>query len=356
MTAASTRARPERNGVLNVRLARRVGAESKVAHAACMEAGRPSDLRARRGARFAALYADRPRCMTNPRNHAVAAKFLARPPLRLLTRLERCVRFASIVICVALAEPARAGADQATTLSLDPSVTRGAIANGVSYWIAPQPSAAGVAIWMRVDAGSLQEEEEESGLAHFVEHLAFRGTRHYPDGAVIRRFEALGLTIGVDENAITTPRGTIYKMTLAAGDAWREGLRMMADFAYRRETTARAVDDERRVVMAEMRAADGRASRLERRITAATFAGSRAASRSPMGRPDVIERASVADVERFLARWYRPERTTVLVAGRIDPATVAAASRANSAGSGPRPRRRARTSRDQSRSMRRGRP
>jgi zinc protease len=213
-------------------------------------------------------------------------------------------------------------------LPSDPSVVRGALPNGVRYLVARHPAAAGRAVvWMRVDVGSLDEEEGQSGLAHFVEHMAFTGTRSYPRGSVTRRLEELGLTFGKDENAITALRATTYKLTLpqATPAALDEAVRIMADFAYRREPTAAALAHERAVILAEMRAADGYTERVDDKVFAATLAGARAGRRIPLGAARVIEEAGLRELDRFMARWYRPERTTILVAGDVDPELVAAA-------------------------------
>src|SRR5579872_2023368 len=157
--------------------------------------------------------------MKDINDQAVAVMSRAARPFDSLPRHGRVGRFLATICAMVLARSAHAGETPAT-LPFDPTVVRGALANGVHYWIAPQAEANEVAVWMRVEAGSLQEEERESGLAHLVEHMAFRGTEHYPESTVAGRFAALGLTIGVDENAITTPRATIYKLALPRGDDW----------------------------------------------------------------------------------------------------------------------------------------
>jgi zinc protease len=224
-------------------------------------------------------------------------------------------------------DPSRVPLNDDDPLPLDASIIRGALPNGVRYWIAPHPAAAGRAVvWMRVAAGSLDEEDGEEGLAHLVEHMAFKDTRSFPHGTLTRRLGALGLTFGSDENAFTTLRGTTYKLALpqATPAALGEAVRALADFAYRRTPTADDLAHEREVILAEMRASDGYAKRVDRKVFAATLAGSRAAVRLPLGRARVVESADLHDVDRFLARWYRPERTTILVAGDVDPAAVVA--------------------------------
>jgi zinc protease len=224
-------------------------------------------------------------------------------------------------------DPSRVPINDDEPLPLDASIIRGALPNGVRYWIAPHPAAAGRAVvWMRVAAGSLDEEDGEEGLAHLVEHMAFKDTRSFPHGTLTQRLGTLGLTFGSDENAFTTLRGTTYKLALpqATPAALAEALRALGDFAYRRTPTADDLAREREVVLAEMRATDGYAKRVDRKVFAAALAGSRAATRLPLGRARVVESADLHDVDRFLARWYRPERTTILVAGDVDPAAVIA--------------------------------
>jgi len=217
--------------------------------------------------------------------------------------------------------------DDEVALAADPALVRGALANGVAYWIARHPAAAGRAVvWMRIGAGSLDEANDEQGLAHFAEHMAFRGTHNYPHGAVLPRLEAMGLAIGTDENAITTLRGTTYKLALpsASAAALAEAVRMMADFAYRREPSPADVARERRVIEAEMLESDSYGKRVEAQVFAAALAGGRVTERPPLGHEEVIAAAGTRELDRFLARWYRPERTTVIVAGDVDPEAVSA--------------------------------
>jgi len=241
---------------------------------------------------------------------------------------------ALVIIATSMMVWRSASAAEATTtttadepLPEDASVLRGALANGARYLIARHPSAAGRAVvWLRVEAGPLHEQEGEEGLAHFVEHMAFKGTQHYPHGSVTRRLEELGLTFGRDENASTSLRATTYELALpqAAPAALGEAVRILADFAFRREPTAAEVARERAVILEEMRAADGYVERVDRQVFAAAFAGTRAGRRTPLGEARVVEGAGLRELDRFVARWYRPERTTVLVAGDVDPVAVRA--------------------------------
>jgi zinc protease len=224
------------------------------------------------------------------------------------------------------ARAADAGGDAAADrlLTIDPSIAQGTLPNGVRYFVAPRPGAGRAVVWMRVEAGSLHEEPGEEGLAHFVEHMAFAGTQHYPRGSVTRRLAELGLTFGTDENATTTLRATTYKLSLprASGAALAEAVRIMADFAYRREPTVGDVARERAVILEEMRAADDYGERVDAKVLAVTFAGTRVGTRLPLGAARVVEGAGLHEIDRFVARWYRPERTSLLVAGDVDPAAV----------------------------------
>src|SRR5215471_12404351 len=195
-------------------------------------------------------------------------------------RLARCAAvLLPVFFCVTASAAVAAAPDDDAPLAPDPSLVRGTLPNGVRYVIVPHPAAAGRAlVWMRVAAGSLHEAEGEEGLAHFAEHMAFRGTRNYPHGALMRRLEAMALAIGTDENAVTTLRGTTYKLALpkAGPDSLSEAMRIMADFAYRRDPSPSDVAHERRVVLEEMLEADGYQKRVDAHVYAAALAGARA--------------------------------------------------------------------------------
>jgi zinc protease len=209
-------------------------------------------------------------------------------------------------------------------LPVDPELIRGVLPNGVRYWIAPNHRVGDAAVWMKMDVGSLYEEAGEEGLAHFVEHMAFRGTEHHPHDSVTRHLESLGLTVGSDQNAVTTLPGTTYKLNLPTGAAGgiADALTVLADFAFRRAATPGDVARERPVILEELRSSETPANRLDNDLFETIFAGTRTAGHLPLGRARVIENATLASIQSFVTRWYRPERTTVIVTGDVDPGAV----------------------------------
>ena len=193
------------------------------------------------------------------------------------------------------------------------------------YWVHPLRAPAGsVSIWLRIGSGSLNEARDQLGLAHFVEHMAFSGTQNFPRGEAIRYFESLGLRFGQDENGSTDFLDTVFQLTLpdARAETIRHALALMSDFASRQTLRPEEIARERAVILEELRATQGLGERIDERLRALVYAGSRIVDRPPRGDPVVIRAAGRAELLRYLKRWYRPDDTTVLVAGDVDPALV----------------------------------
>lgn len=191
-----------------------------------------------------------------------------------------------------------------------------------------------VGMWLHVGSGSLEESEAERGLAHFLEHVAFRGSANFAPGSLNERFENLGVRFGRDQNAFTSFDQTTYQVYLPRTDhhAVSEGMLFLADVASRLSLVQREIDDERGVVLEETRARAGAQARLMERLLPLVAPGSRLAARLPIGLAEVVKSVSAADMRAFYERWYRPERAAVLIVGDIDPETVGAMARLAFAG------------------------
>ncbi len=186
-----------------------------------------------------------------------------------------------------------------------------------------------VGLWLHVGTGSLNEEEHERGLAHFLEHMAFRGSANFPPGTLTPRFEELGVRFGKDQNALTSFDQTTYQIGLPRTDpaSIAECLLYLSDVAYRLSLIDSELDDERGVVMEEARARAGAQIRILERLLDLMAPGSRVASRLPIGLMKVIEKVDAKTMRGYWTRWYRPENSTLMIVGDIDPATVAAMAR-----------------------------
>ena len=199
----------------------------------------------------------------------------------------------------------------------------GMLSNGLRYAIRRNGVPPGqVSVRLRVDAGSLMEQPDELGYAHFMEHLTFRGSRHVPDGESKRLWQRLGVTFGSDSNAQTTPTGTTYALDLpqATQASLGESLKILAGMMADPNIIDSAVNAERAVVLAERREGDGPQMRISDASRRHFFAGQPLADHSPIGTVATLNAATAARMEAFHQRWYRPENAVISIAGDIDPA------------------------------------
>lgn len=199
----------------------------------------------------------------------------------------------------------------------------GTLSNGLRYAIRRNGVPPGqVSVRLRVDAGSLMEQPDELGYAHFMEHLTFRGSRHVPDGESKRIWQRLGVTFGSDSNAQTTPTGTTYALDLpqATQASLGESLKILAGMMADPNIIDSAVNAERAVVLAERREGDGPQMRISDASRRHFFAGQPLADHSPIGTVATLNAATAARMEAFHQRWYRPENAVISIAGDIDPA------------------------------------
>ncbi|MGL4313410.1 MAG: M16 family metallopeptidase, partial [Sphingomonas sp.] len=204
----------------------------------------------------------------------------------------------------------------------DPDWHFGTLPNGLRYAVRKNGVPPGqVAVRVRVDAGSLFETDSERGFAHFIEHLTFRGSAYVPDGEAKRIWQRMGTTFGSDTNAQTTPTQTVFKLDLpgATEAGLDESLHIMSGMMEKPAITPEAVAAERPVVLAEQRELPGAQVRFGDAVRATFFAGQPLANRSPIGNIKTLEAATADTVKAFHDRWYRPERTVVIISGDIDP-------------------------------------
>ena len=215
--------------------------------------------------------------------------------------------------------------DLAAPLPVDPAVRVVELPNGLHAWIRRNATPPGhVGIWMHVGSGSLNETDDERGLAHFLEHLAFDGSEHFPPGELVKYFESIGLRFGNDQNAFTSYDQTTFMLTLPRTDrdTLGKGLQCMADFAFRLSLLPEQIDNERKVVLEEVRARQGAEQRIREELMPVLLPGSLAAERMPIGKEAVIEKADRRQILAYYQKWYRPDDTTLLIVGDADPDMV----------------------------------
>jgi zinc protease len=212
-----------------------------------------------------------------------------------------------------------------TLLPVDPAVRIGILANGVTYWVRPHATPPGkITLWMRVGTGSLNEEDGQEGLAHYLEHMAFKGTEHFPPGELISYFESIGLRFGQHQNAFTGFDQTTYTLSLpdTRPETLDKGLLYLADIAFRMRLAAEDVDKERSIILEEKRAHKGVHQRLTDKLFPELLSGSRAAHRLPIGLKETITRLQRDDFVAYYTTWYQPTKVTILAVGDAAADTI----------------------------------
>ncbi len=234
---------------------------------------------------------------------------------------------------------------QKSDLPLDPGYRFGKLANGMRYIIRRNATPPGTAqVRLQVEAGSLDEREAERGFAHYVEHMAFNGSTHVPEGEMIKLLERDGLAFGADTNAQTSFEQTLYMLDLPRTDPklLDTALMLMRETASELSFDPAAVARERGVVLSELRDGQGYALDNAKDQMAFLYPQAHYPQRLPIGTVESLNAASAAALKAFWAREYVPAKTTLIVVGDFDAAAVEAAIRArfeswSAAPAAPRP-------------------
>lgn len=217
-------------------------------------------------------------------------------------------------------------AAQAQQLSLDPKVKYGVLPNGLTYYVRHNEEPKGQAEFYIAQAvGSMQEEDEQSGLAHFLEHMCFNGTAHFPGKTMIDYLESIGVRYGVNLNAYTSFDETVYN--ISSVPVTRDGivdscLLILHDWSHDLLLEDKEIDDERGVIHEEWRGADAN-RRIFTNILPMLFPnGSRYGNRMPIGRMEVVDNFPYEALRAYYRKWYRPDLQAIVIVGDIDADNV----------------------------------
>jgi zinc protease len=200
----------------------------------------------------------------------------------------------------------------------DPKLKVGKLPNGLTYYILEHKKPeARAQLWLAVNAGSILEDEDQRGLAHLVEHMAFNGTTHFPGNKVIDFMESTGMKFGPDVNAYTSFDQTVYQLTVPTDDgkAVDTGLDVLRDWAGNLTFDPKETEKERGVVLEEWRSKRDVYARLRDKLAPVEFYGSHYKDRLTIGLPDVITGAPRERVMQFYKDWYRPDLMAVIAVG-----------------------------------------
>ncbi len=233
---------------------------------------------------------------------------------------------------MATASSAPSGAERtapwnAETSDLEPdaSIIYGRLPNGLRYAIRPnQRPQNQVIVRMAIDFGSAAEAEDEQGLAHFIEHMAFNGTTNVPEGEMVKMLERLGLSFGADTNASTGFTQTQYKLDLPRADPAliERALFLMRETASELLFEPKAVDAERGVVIAEKRERENFNFQSARTASNLFYPDTFYSTRYPIGQQKVLETAPTERLKALYRKFYRPDRTQIIIVGPVDPVAI----------------------------------
>ncbi len=207
----------------------------------------------------------------------------------------------------------------------DPNVKIGKLANGLTYYIRnngkPEDK---VELRLVVNAGSIMETDRQLGLAHFMEHMNFNGTKNFEKNDLVDYLQSIGVKFGADLNAYTSFDETVYILPIPSDDPEKleKGFQIIEDWAHNTTLSGEAIDGERGVVLEELRLRLGAEERMQRVTLPKIMYGSKYAERLPIGTKEVLESFSYDDVRNYYRTWYRPDLMAVVAVGDLDVATL----------------------------------
>jgi zinc protease len=248
-------------------------------------------------------------------------------------RMRIVASIAALALVLAVGAPAAGAAAALPTwpqarsdLKPDPAAVFGVLPNGLRYAVQKNATPPGV-VYMRlaIQAGSMQEAHDQEGLAHLLEHMAFRGSTHVASGEAMKILQREGARPGADTNAGTGSTSTTYMFNLAHNDpaSVDTGFMLLREIASELTLDPKEMEAERPIVLAEERQGAGPNRALSEAIQHAEF-GDHPFARPVIGRREVIQSAPPGRVRDFYEAYYRPERAVLVVAGDIDPAAMEA--------------------------------
>ena len=232
-------------------------------------------------------------------------------------------RLLSLVLLLIAASSVPAQDKLGTKLPTDPSVKIGKLSNGLTYYIRknikPEKK---VELRLVVNAGAILEDDDQQGLAHFTEHMAFNGSKNFKKNDIVSFLQSIGVEFGADLNAYTGFDETVYILPIPTEkkENVEKGFQILEDWASTIAFEGGEIDKERGVVLEESRLGKGAEDRMFRVVYPKMFEGSKYANRLPIGKEDILKSFKYDVIKRFYRDWYRPDLMAVVVVGDLDPA------------------------------------
>lgn len=235
--------------------------------------------------------------------------------------MKRIFKLLLVSLLVAMTLPAIAQ-KTGEQLPVDPSIRIGKLKNGITYYIRRNNNPENlVNFYIAQKVGSIQEEENQRGLAHFLEHMCFNGTEHFPGKAMINYLESIGVKFGADLNAYTSIDETVYNIDnvpVNVEGAIDSCLWILRDWADGLTLDPEEIDKERGVIHEEWRGRNTAMMRMQERMLADIFPGSRYGKRLPIGTMEVVDNFPHQALRDYYEKWYRPDLQGIVIVGDID--------------------------------------
>ncbi len=228
---------------------------------------------------------------------------------------------ATIALSISLSFTGFAQSDWSKTLPMDPSVRVGVLPNGLKYYIQKNAEPKNRAqLRLAVKAGSILETDEQQGLAHFMEHMNFNGTTHFPKNELVNFLQKSGVRFGADLNAYTSFDETVYMLPVPTDsiEVFKKGMQILEDWAHNATLDPTEIDKERGVVLEESRLGKGAQARMRDKYFPLILNNTQYAKRLPIGKDDILKNFKYDVLKQFYKDWYRPDLQAVVVVGDID--------------------------------------
>jgi zinc protease len=210
-------------------------------------------------------------------------------------------------------------------IPFDPDVKVGKLPNGITYYIRKNAEPKNRAeLRLAINAGSILETDDQQGLAHFMEHMAFNGTKNFPKNELVSFLQSSGVRFGADLNASTGFDETVYQLPVPTDSArlFERAFQILEDWAHNVTMDPAEIDKERGVILEEARSGRGAGQRMREKYFPLILNNSRYASRLPIGKDDIIKTFKPEVLQRFYKDWYRPDLMAVVAVGDFDVAQV----------------------------------
>src|SRR5687768_14593180 len=238
----------------------------------------------------------------------------------MINSFKTCSHWVIMLLCIFIVEHSTAQVNPADKMPVDPKMKIGKLSNGLTYYVRQNKKPENkVELRLAVNAGSINEDDDQQGLAHMAEHMAFNGTTHFKKNDIVSFLQDIGVGFGSDLNAYTSFDQTVYILPIPTSkpENLEKGFQVLEDWAHNVTYNDDDIDGERPIILEESRLGKGAQDRMFRKIYPRIFKGSLYANRLPIGVDSIIKNFPHAAIKKFYKDWYRPDLMAVIVVGDI---------------------------------------